>query len=140
MAILTTTYKDCVHNVIDTLRQIDSLGLIAHPDKSLFNPSQQLVILGFVLNSVMMTVTLTQEKALALQHACQALLNTALPTIREVACVLGKIVSSFPRVMYSPLHYRHTEQDKIHTLRNNQWNFDKRMSLSQRARSELEWW
>ena len=81
-----------------------------------------------------MTVTLTREKALALQHACQALLNTALPTIREVACVLGKIVSSFPGVMYGPL------QDKIRALRNNQWNFDKRMSLSRRAKSELEWW
>ena len=28
------TYKDCVHNVIDTRLQIDSLGLISHPDKS----------------------------------------------------------------------------------------------------------
>lgn len=87
-----------------------------------------------------MTVTLTREKALSLQHACQGLLNTTLPTIREVACVLGKIVSSFPGLMYGPLHYRHTEHDKIRALRNNQWNFDKRMSLSRRARSELEWW
>ena len=51
-----------------------------------------------------MTVTLIREKALALQHACQALLNTALSTIREVACVLGNIVSSFPGVMYGLLH------------------------------------
>ena len=87
-----------------------------------------------------MTVTLPREKALALQHVCQVLLNTALPTIREVACVLGKMVSSFPGVKYGPLHYRHTEQDKIRALRNNQWNFDKRMSLSRRAKSELEWW
>ena len=43
------TYKDCVHNVIDTVRQIDSLGLITHPNKSVFNPSQQLVILGSYL-------------------------------------------------------------------------------------------
>ena len=93
------TYKDCVHNVIDTLHQIDSLGLKARPDKSVFNLSQQLVILGFVLNSVAMTVMLTLEKALALQHACQALLTTALPTMREVTCVLGKIVSSFAGVM-----------------------------------------
>ena len=35
-----TTYNDCVQNVIDTLLQIDSLGLIAHPEESAFNPSQ----------------------------------------------------------------------------------------------------
>lgn len=97
------TYKDCVQNVIDTL---NSLGLITHLDKSVFNPSQQLVIFGFVLNSVTMTIMLTGETALALQLACKALLHTASPTIREVACVLGNIVSSLPGVMYGPLHYR----------------------------------
>ena len=47
-----------------------------------------------------MTITLTQEKALALQTACTSLPNTASPTIKEVARVLGKMVSSFPGVMY----------------------------------------
>ena len=42
--------------------------------------------------------------------------------------------------MYGPLHYRHTEQDKICALHNNQWNFDRHMSLSPGAKSELEWW
>ena len=134
------TYHDCVHNVIDTVIQIDTLGLVTHPEKSAFIPSQQLVILGFVLNSVTMTITLTQEKALALQTACTTLLNTAFPTIREVARVLGKIVSSFPGVMYGALYYRHIEHDKTSALRNNRWNFDRRMSLSANAKLELEWW
>ena len=51
-----------MYNVIDTLIQIDTLGLVTHDEKSAFRPSQ-LVILGFVLNSV--TITLTEEKALA---------------------------------------------------------------------------
>ena len=45
-------YDACVHNVIEPVIQIDTLGLVTHPDKSVFNPTQQLVILGFVLNSV----------------------------------------------------------------------------------------
>ena len=49
------TYKECVHNVIDSVTRIDSLGLVAHPEKSVFNPSQQLEFLGFILNSVSMT-------------------------------------------------------------------------------------
>ena len=43
------TYKECVHNVIDSVTQVDSLGLVAHPEKSMFNPSQQLEFLGFIL-------------------------------------------------------------------------------------------
>ena len=70
-----------------------------------------------------MTITLTQEKALALQTACITLLNTTSPTITEVAQVLGKIVSSLPGVVYGALYYRHLEQDETRALRNNRWTF-----------------
>ena len=69
-----------------------------------------------------------------------SLVNTASPTIREVARVLGKIVSSFPGVMYGALNYRHIEHDKTCTLRTNRWNFDRHMYLGAKAKSELEWW
>lgn len=102
-----------MHNVIDTVIQIDALGLVTHPEKSVFNPNQQLVILGFVLNSVNMTITLTLEKALTLQTACSSLHNTASLTIREVARVFGMLVSSFPGVMYGAVHYRHIAYGKL---------------------------
>lgn len=105
-----------MHDVIDTVVQIDTLGLITHPDKSVFNPTQQLVILGFVLNSVNMTITLTQEKALVLQTVCTSLLTAASPTIRGVARVLGKMVSSFPGFMYRALYYRHIDCEKTCAL------------------------
>ena len=134
------TYTDCVHNVIDSVTRIDSLGLVAHPDKSVFNPSQQLEFLGFILNSVLMTICLTPEKAAGLKTACQALLTNPSPTIRELARVVGKIVSSFPGVMYGPLYYRLLERDKIRALQINRWDFDKRVSLTPGAKSELSWW
>ena len=31
------TFKECVHNVIDSVTQIDSLGPVAHPEKSVLN-------------------------------------------------------------------------------------------------------
>ena len=134
------TYKECVHNVIDSIVQIDSLGLVAHPGKSVFNPSQQLEFLGFILNSVSMTIRLTPEKAVGLKTTCHALLTNPSPTIRELARVVGKIVSSFPGVMYGPLHYRMLERDKILALQTSCWDFDKHMSLSPEAKSELSWW
>ena len=146
------TYPSCVSNVLfypilfhpillpNTVTQFDSLGLIAHPTKSAFNPTQQLEILGFVINSVEMTITLTQRKASKLFDTCQELLNNPSPTIREVACGIGKIVASFPVVMYGPLHYRHLEHDKTNALQNSHWNFDKHMTLSLAAKEELTWW
>ena len=49
------TYDDCV---IDTTVLLDKLGLVVHPEKSSFIPSQELVILGFIINSLTMTCLL----------------------------------------------------------------------------------
>ena len=57
------TYEHCVTNVIDTIVLFDKLGLVVHSEKSCFIPTQVLVILGLVINSVKMTIQLTTEKA-----------------------------------------------------------------------------
>ena len=134
------THQQCVTNVIDTVTQFDSLGFIAHPTKSVLNPAQQLEILGFVLNSVDMTIVLARDKAQKLLDSCKELLGKQSPTIRDVARVIGKIVSSFPGVMYGPLHYRLLEHDKTSALQKCHGNFDKHMTLSKAAKEELTWW
>ena len=42
--------------------------------------------------------------------------------------------------MYGPVHYRFLERDKILALQTSCWDFDKHMSLSLEAKSELIWW
>ena len=134
------TYRDCVDNVVDSVQLVDSLGLVTHPDKSTFNPSQRLKFLGFILNSIDMTIRLTPEKAKGLQTACHTLLTSPSPTIRDLVRVIGKLVSSFPGVCYGPLYYRSLERDKLNALRANRGNFDKNVALSFQAVAELEWW
>ena len=87
------TFAKCKTDVLDTIEQFDSLGFISHPSKSAFEPSQKLIILGFRLDLVKMTISLTGEKAAAFAELCQA--------IREVARVFGKIISSLPGVIMS---------------------------------------
>ena len=119
------TYRECVDNVIDSVQVVDSLGFVAHPDKSTFIPPQQLQFLGFILNSVEMTIRLTQEKATGLQTACNILLTNPSPTIWDLARVIGKIVSSFPAARYGPLYYQSLEHYKLTALHVNRWNFVK---------------
>ena len=134
------TYQECVGNVIDSVQVVDSLGFVTHPAKYTFIPSQRLEFLGFILNSVEMTIRLTPEKATCLQTACNVLLADPSPTIRDLAHVIGKIVSCFPAVCYGPLYYRSLERDKLGALHANQWNFDKEVTLSPQAVEELKWW
>ena len=99
-------WDDCAKNVADAVKLLDTLGFVVYPRHLLFIPTQKLVFLGFILASVSMLVYLTHEKALKLKQAGTDLFNCKNPTIREVAKVLGLIVSSFPGVAYGPLYYR----------------------------------
>ena len=56
------TYEECMMNVIKALSVFTKLGFIIHPFKSSFAPSQSIKMLGFILNSVTMTVTPTEDK------------------------------------------------------------------------------
>ena len=111
-----------------------------HPDKSILIPTKRIVFLGFILDSLKMWVSLTPERAQKLVKACCKQQNNPHPTIREVPQVLGLMTSSFPGVIFGPLHYRSLEMDKANTLKENKGNFDKRMHMSHDSISDIKWW
>ena len=45
-------FQGCKTNVDDTTTLFEKLGFVPHPIKSVTNPVQRLVLLGFVLNSI----------------------------------------------------------------------------------------
>ena len=108
----------------------------------MLQPQQKIDFLGFVLDSITMTVTLTltDAKAMRVRSACQNLLLQKTTTIRSVAQVIGFLVSSFPAVEFVEMHYRHLELDRICALRANQGNFDSIMTLSAQSKTKLTWW
>ena len=134
------TYDACVKNTIDTIIMLDKLGFVIHPDKSAFLPKQIIVFLGFTVNSVDMTVTLTDEKILKIETLILQVLNSEKVTIREVARVIGYFISSLPAVRYGALYYRVLEKDKVEALKISKGNFEAKMQISPKARYELNWW
>ena len=46
-----------------------------------------------------------------------------MPTFRQVAEVIGILVSNFPGAQYGPLHYRHLERDKYLALVANKGDY-----------------
>jgi len=98
------TFSQCTRNVIHTTSLLDKVEFVIHPEKSVLLPTQIITFVGFVLNSILMQVSLTPERTRKLKDACENLLATASPSLRAVAQVLGLMTSSFPGVMYGPLH------------------------------------
>ena len=72
-----------------------------------------------------------------MKEACQKLLQSPQPTIREVARVIGMLTASSPGVMFGPLHYRHLDMDKTVALKLRNGNYSKTMTLSDEAKHEL---
>ena len=134
------TYVECVNNITATKDLLEDLGFHIHPDKSIFVPTQKITFLGFDIDTVAMTISLTIQKKNKIKKLCSDLLKQHQPTIRQIACILGNIAASFEAVPYGKLHYRHLEQDKIKALKINKVNFDNKLDLSQEAKEDLHWW
>ena len=134
------TYDECAKNVSARSTLITELGFLTHPDKSVTTPRQILVFLGFILNSLTMTVSPTSHKVEKTISVCSCLLDNTNPTITHVAEVIGVIVSNFPGTKYGPLHYRALELCKINALKRAHGDYTSTMSLSPQAKQELVWW
>jgi len=133
-------FNECAHSVLDTIAMYTKLGFYIHPGKSHLNPTQEITYLGFVLNSITMSIKLTTEKASTIKIECESALQVRKITIRQVARILGLLVSCFPGVMWGPLPYRQLESDKTEVLKNSKGNFNEIMQISEAAKKDIAWW
>ena len=68
-----------------------------------------MVFWGYVIDSVALTVSLPEEKLNKLKEKTLSLWEKPRCSIRELAHVIGLIVSSFPAIKPARLYYRHLE-------------------------------
>ena len=133
-------FRECYSSLEEAVLLFLQLGFHIHPEKSVLIPSQSLTFLGFNLNPVSMTVTLTQEKRDQLEPLCTEPVDGEDWSIRFVAKVIGKVVSALPGVEFGRLHYRNLERDKIYALSAKKGYYDALVQLSPAAKEELKWW
>ena len=134
------SYEACVINVLDTISIMHSVGFVVHPEKSSLIPKQQIVFLGFVIESTTMTLTLTPERKRKIIKGCETLLNDKKLNIRRVARVIGMLTSSFPAVKYGPLYFRALEHCKSLAVKRHKGNYNATMTISEKGNEELRWW
>ena len=131
---------ECRDNVANTERLLLNLGFTINHKKSAKHPSQQLVMLGFILDSESMTVRMTLEKAQRVKQLCQEMRDREITTIQLLAELIGKLCSSFPGAEFGPLYYRELESLKCAGLRWSRGDFSGTVRITQEATSELDWW
>ena len=140
--LLAKTPHELEQVVAETIALLRSLGFTIHESKCVTTPTQVAKFLGFLLNSKDMIISMIPEKAAIIKSKCHNLAQLEGPTpIRDVASVVGLMVSAFEGVQYAPLFYRSLENDKTYALKkNNGWDLEGKMTLSPRAKQDLSWW
>ena len=117
-------FNDALNSLHACKSLFTSLGLLIHHEKSLDIPSQIATVLGFIINSLDMTISLTTEKKTSLLELCHKTMQSNQIMIRDLPRLIGKLISSFPGVAYGPLFYRDLEMAKTEALKLKRGNYD----------------
>ena len=138
--VLADSLDACKQSLHKLCVLMESLGFVIHPEKSVFEPTKNLVFLGYDLNSETMQVKLTPDKVEKFIRAANDLLGKDLPKIREVAGLVGLMNAYSQAFDYALAHMKALENDKIQALKQSKGMFDVPMKISQQGRQDIFWW
>ena len=68
-------YKAFLRNIESTIELLQNLGFTIHPTKSILTPTQRVTFLGFVIDSVQMSLETTEEKKRKIYNLCLEILQ-----------------------------------------------------------------
>ena len=138
--IIASSEEELVDHVMYASRLFDSLGLTINVEKSQFSPTQVINYLGFSLDSLSMSVALTEDKMDRIKSLGFSLLKSSRVSIRELASFIGSVVAAEPGVPLAAVHYKYLEIVRNNFLVLHKGNYDGIISLDGHARELIEWW
>ena len=137
----STTHEDDVEYAAV---KFDKLGYTVNGRKSVFptrgSRNKQIKHLGFIFNSVQMTVQLTDKKQSKIAEQAGALLSASEVTIQDLASFVGKLVATEPGFPHAPIYYKHIEIFKNEQIRFNRGNLLAPVNLTREVASSIRWW
>ena len=121
------------------LSVFEKCGFTVNTKKSQLTPTTRIEFLGFVIDSIAFTVFLTELKRSKTRMVITNALKAKNISVRQLARVIGLVISIFPASETGKLHYRDMEREKVYQLRTlGGWN--KKFVLGHRSRAQMMWW
>ena len=134
------SFNDCLQACKETFRLLTACGFIPNIKKSKLIPSQIVTVLGTVINSLNMTIYLPTEKEKAVLTLIKTCLAKHHISIRQLAQLIGKLISCTAVCPLGKLFYRNLEKVKNRFLQLNHFDWDCQCRLNDACKSELTWW
>ena len=98
---------------------LQHLGFVINLQKSKLDPNTKLEFWGVKINLVDMTMYLPKEKITDITRLCKKLFSQENTTLRELASLIGKLISTYQAVLPAPLRSRSLQIHQITKLRAN---------------------
>ena len=138
--LLAAPSKDLLlQNLSTVIWLFISLGFLINIPKSVTTPSHCLEVLGFMVDTESITISLPIHKVQAIQKVAAQLLHQEPIIVKDLAQMIGVLVATKPAVHTGALHYRALQDLKIQALRRHP-SYQKPAQLTQEAKSDLQWW
>ena len=111
------------------------------PDvKSVLIPSQEVEFLGFILNSIHMTVALPLCRKDSIRRQGLTLLCHEVVSLHDLASFIGLTVAADPAVELAPLRYKYLEIIRNNALTRSHGDYSASIYLDSHARDLIHWW
>jgi hypothetical protein len=120
-------------------------GFFLHEGKSVYEPTQVITYLGFVIDSRVMTITLPEAKETKIREALQQAIRDGelgIPwEIRRAAQLIGWLLAAIPACRYGQGHFRSLENAKKWALFDTDFDYDaEQVVWTHHQRADLQWW
>ena len=136
--IASDSFSLCQEQAFLSLRTFEELGFIPNLEKSQLSPSQRICHLGLIWDSVEFSVSVPEDKILAIKQKCAVALSSRVK-VRFLMSILGSIEYCRWGFPYAAIHYRRLQRFVISCL-DSGLEFDSYVSASKNACIDLSWW
>lgn len=133
-------YESCAENVNKTLILLKNLGFVINMEKSNLKPTQSCQFLGFIFNSVSMTISLPDSKRKSIAQLVHKFMKLPTCNIRDFAKLIGTLIAACPAVKYGWLYTKVLERHKFLFLDEQAGNYDAKIKLPVSILEDLNWW
>ena len=138
--LMGLTFQDCWNCISCYLQTFTALGFLPHPEKCMLWPSRTVSILGFIIDSVSMTVTISVDKMVEIHDLCIFAMQKPRMSVRQLCRLIGKLISVMLAIPLGQAHYKRLEFVKVSALRANGGDFDSMCEIPKYCFPDLVWW
>ena len=137
--VLGKDREDCRQRVLYVLQSLRNLEFMINSSKSQLEPSQHFTYLGLRWDTVSWQISLKPDREVAIRSRAQHILSQGFVTCREVARLVGQVLSSRVAIPLARARIRRTQWELIKSCP-DETQLNSYMYLSEEAEEELSFW